>query len=317
VTVAPQRIVVLGGSGFVGRALCARLAAAGHDLVVPTRSRERARHLILLPTVDVVETDIHDPARLGALVRGADAVVNLVGILNPSGRDSFERAHQGLARGVVAACRAGGVPRLLHMSALNADPAGPSAYLKSKGEAEAIVAASPLAWTVFRPSVIFGEHDHFLNLFARLAHALPVLALPAVDAKFQPVWVGDVVTAFERALGLPDTAGKRYELCGPTVYTLRELVRFAAETSGAVRPIVPLSGALATLQAFVLEHLPGRLMSRDDLKSMTLDNVCGCPFPAILGIAPSSLEALAPAWLAPESKRDRYDAMRVRASVSR
>ena len=314
---ARQRIVVLGGSGFVGRALCARLAAAGHDLVVPTRSRERARHLILLPTVDVVETDIHDPVRLDALVRGADAVVNLVGILNPSGRDTFERAHQDLARGVVAACRAGGVPRLLHMSALNADPAGPSAYLKSKGEAEAIVVASPLAWTVFRPSVIFGEHDQFLNLFARLAHVLPVLALPAADAKFQPVWVGDVVAAFERSLGLLDTAGQRYELCGPTVYTLRELVRFAAETSGAVRPIVPLRGALATLQAFVLEHLPGRLMSRDDLKSMSRDNVCGCPFPAVLGIEPSSLEALAPAWLAPESRRDRYDAMRVRASVSR
>jgi NADH dehydrogenase len=174
-----------------------------------------------------------------------------------------------------------------------------------------------LAWTVFRPSVIFGEHDQFLNLFARLAHVLPVLALPAADAKFQPVWVGDVVAAFERSLGLLDTAGQRYELCGPTVYTLRELVRFAAETSGAVRPIVPLRGALATLQAFVLEHLPGRLMSRDDLKSMTLDNVCGCPFPAVLGIVPSSLEALAPAWLAPESRRDRYDAMRVRASVSR
>ncbi|HEY8243236.1 MAG TPA: complex I NDUFA9 subunit family protein [Casimicrobiaceae bacterium] len=314
---AGQRIVVLGGSGFVGSALCARLAAAGHDLVVPTRSRERARHLILLPTVDVVETDVHDPVRLGALVRGADAVVNLVGILNPSSRDTFERVHQELARSVVAACRAGGVPRLLHMSALNADPAGPSAYLKSKGEAEAIVTASPLAWTVFRPSVIFGRNDHFLTLFARLAHVLPVLALPAADAKFQPVWVGDVVTAFERSLALLDTARQRYELCGPKVYTLRELVRYAAETSGAVRPIVPLRGALATLQAFVLEHLPGRLMSRDDLKSMTRDNVCGCPIPAILGIEPSSLEALAPAWLAPEAQRDRYDAMRVRASVGR
>ena len=312
-----QRIVVLGGSGFVGSALCARLASTGHDLVVPTRSRERARHLILLPTVDVVETDIHDPARLNAVVRGADAVVNLVGILNPSGRDTFERVHLDLARNVLSACVAGGVPRLLHMSALNAHPDGPSAYLRSKGQAEAIVAASPLAWTVFRPSVIFGRNDHFLTLFARLAHALPVLALPGADAKFQPVWVGDVVSAFERALALLDTAGQRYELCGPKVYTLRELVRFAAETSGAVRPIVPLRGALASLQAFVLEHLPGRLMSRDDLKSMTIDNVCGCAFPALLGIEPSSLEALAPAWLAPEAQRDRYDAMRVRASVGR
>lgn len=313
--VASLRIVVLGGSGFVGSALAARLVAAGHEVVVPTRSRERARHLILLPTVDVVETDIHDPTRLAALVRGADAVVNLVGILNESGRDSFARVHVELARNAIAACRAGGVPRLLHMSALNADPAGPSRYLRSKGEAEALVAASPLAWTVYRPSVIFGEGDSFLSLFARLAHALPVIALPAADARFQPVWVGDVVSAFERSLARPETVGQRYDLCGPKVYTLRELVSYAAETSGAVRPIVPLTGALATLQAFVLERLPGKLMSRDDLASMTLDSVCGCPFPAVFGVEPASLEALAPTWLAPDAGRDRYDAMR--ASVGR
>lgn len=312
---SPGRIVVLGGSGFVGSALTARLAGAGHDVVVPTRSRERSRHLILLPTVDVVESDIHDPARLAALVRGADVVVNLVGILNPSGRDSFERVHVDLARNTIAACRAGGVSRLLHMSALNADPAGPSRYLRSKGEAENLVAASGLAWTVFRPSVIFGQGDSFLGLFARLAHALPVIALPGADARFQPVWVGDVVSAFERSLGRTETEGQRYDLCGPKVYTLRELVRYAAETSGAVRPIVPLTGALATLQAFVLEHLPGKLMSRDDLASMKLDNVCSCPFPPVFGLEPGSLEALAPTWLAPEAQRDRYDAMR--ASVGR
>jgi NADH dehydrogenase len=312
---AAARIVVLGGSGFVGSALAARLAGDGHDVVVPTRSRERSRHLILLPTVDVVETDVLDPAQLAAVVRGADAVVNLVGILNESGRDTFARVHVDLARSTIAACRAGGVPRLLHMSALNADPAGPSRYLRSKGEAENLVAASALAWTVFRPSVIFGQGDSFLTLFARLAQALPVIALPAAQTRFQPVWVGDVVSAFERSLGLPETAGKRYELCGPKVYTLRELVSYAAETSGAVRPIVPLTGALATMQAFVLEHLPGKLMSRDDLASMTRDSVCACPFPEVFGVEPASLEALAPGWLAPEALRDRYDAMR--ASVGR
>ncbi|MEO8485365.1 MAG: complex I NDUFA9 subunit family protein [Betaproteobacteria bacterium] len=304
------RIVVLGGSGFVGSALVARLVAAGHEVVVPTRSRERSRHLILLPTIDVVEADIHDPVRLHALVRGADAVVNLVGILNESGREPFARVHVELARNLVAACGAAGVPRLLQMSALNADPAGPSRYLASKGEAQAIVEASDLGWTVFRPSVIFGQGDHFLTLFARLAHALPVIALPAADAKFQPVWVGDVVTAFERALARPRTARQRYELCGPKVYTLREIVRYASETAGAVRPIVPLGGALAKLQAFVLEQLPGRLMSRDDLLSMTRDSVCECAFPAEFGLEPSSIEALAPHWLAPDALRDRYEAMR-------
>ena len=309
------RIVVLGGSGFVGRALCARLAAQSHDLVVPTRSRERSRHLILLPTVEVVEADIHDPAQLARLVRGADAVVNLVGILNESGRDTFERAHVELARNLVAACVAGGVPRLLHMSALNADPAGPSKYLRSKGEAEAIVAGSRLDWTAFRPSVIFGAGDSFLTLFARLARALPVIALAGADAKFQPVWVGDVVTAFERTLRRASAVHQRYELCGPKVYTLKELVRYVAETAGAVRPIVPVGGALATLQAFVLEHLPGKLMSRDNLASMSRDSVCGCPFPPELGIEPATLESLAPTFLAPQAMRDRYDA--IRASVGR
>ena len=314
-TVETSRVVVLGGSGFIGRALCARLAAAGHGLVVPTRSRERSRHLILLPTAEVVETDIHDRGALAAVVRGADAVINLVGILNESGRDTFARAHVDLARSVVEACGAAGVSRLLHMSSLNADPAGPSQYLRTKGEAEALVTASPLAWTVFRPSVIFGAGDSFLTLFARLARALPVLALAGADTKFQPVWVGDVVSAFERALGRPSTVRRRYELCGPKVYTLRELVGYVAETSGAVRPIIPLTGSLATMQAFVLEHLPGKLMSRDNLASMTRDSVCGCPFPAELGIEPATLEAVAPGFLAPEAMRDRYDAMR--ASVGR
>lgn len=307
---ASRRIVVLGGSGFVGSALVARLSAESEAVVVPVRRRERGRHLILLPTVDVVEADVHDPAALRDLLRGADAVVNLVGILNESGRESFARAHVDLARNVVAACRAAGVRRLLHMSALNADPSGPSRYLASKGEAEAAVAASGLAWTTFRPSVIFGPGDSFLSLFARLARALPVIALASPDARFQPVFVGDVVAAIARSLDLPATVGQRYDLCGPAVYTLRELVRYASETSGAARPIVPLRGALAWAQAFALEHLPGKLMSRDNLASMTKDNVCGCPFPPVFGIAPTALEAVAPSWLAPEAQRDRYDAMR-------
>ncbi len=307
---AGPRIVVLGGSGFVGRALVARLAADGASVSVPTRSRERSRSLILLPTVEVVEADIHDPATLAGVVRGADAVVNLVGILNEAGRDTFARVHVDLARNVVDACGKAGVTRLAHMSALNADPAGPSSYLASKGEAEAIVAASGLAWTIFRPSVIFGEGDSFLSLFARLAHALPVIALAAPDARFQPVWVGDVVAAFARSLELRATIRQRYDLCGPKVYTLRELVRWTSETAGAVRPIVPLRGGLATLQAFALEHLPGKLMSRDNLASMSKDSVCGCAFPDVFGVEPASLEAIGPTWLAPEASRGRYDAMR-------
>lgn len=307
---AAHRIVVLGGSGFIGRALAARLASDGASVIVPTRNRDRARPLFLLPTVDAVEADVHDPATLARLVTGADAVVNLVGILNESGADTFERAHVALARNVVAACGKAGVARLLHMSALNADPAGPSKYLATKGEAENAVAASALAWTIFRPSVVFGEGDSFLALFARLARWLPVIALAAPDARFQPVWVGDVASAFAHALDSRACVRQRYDLCGPKVYTLRELVRWTAETAGSVRPIVPLTGSLASMQAYVLEHLPGKLMSRDNLASMSKDNVCGCPFPGEFGVEPASLEAIGPSWLAPGALKSRYAELR-------
>jgi len=309
-TMAERAIVVLGGSGFVGRHIVAKLVAAGHRVTVPTRSRERARHLILLPTVNVIEADIHDAATLGRLTRGADAVVNLVGILNETGRETFAHAHVALAQSVVAACKSSGVRRLVHMSALNADPAGPSLYLRSKGEAEAAVAASGLAWTIFRPSVIFGRGDAFLNMFASLARLLPVIALAAPSARFQPVWIGDVAHCFVHAVGDDATIGQRYDLCGPKAYTLRELVAWTAETAGTVRPIIPLGPGLSRFQAFVLEHLPGKLMSRDNLASMTRDNVCDRPFPAIFGIEPAALEALAPDWLAPDRNRSRFDQFR-------
>jgi uncharacterized protein YbjT (DUF2867 family) len=307
---APQRVVVVGGSGFVGRHVVSRLAAAGHAVVVPTRRRESAKHLILLPTVEVVEADVYDREALGGLLTGANAVVNLVGILNESGRATFARSHVELVRTLTAACAAASVRRFLQMSALHADPAGPSQYQRSKGEAEAIVKASPLAWTIFRPSVIFGPEDSFLNLFAQLARMLPVVALASPDARFQPVYVGDVAHCMARALTDDATAGQSYDLCGPTAYTLRELVRYVGQVSGAERPIIPLGPKLSRLQATVLEMLPGTLMSRDNLASMTRDNVCNCAFPGVFGIAPTALEAIAPEYLAPAARHSPYDAYR-------
>ncbi len=307
---ALPQTVVLGGAGFVGRHIVARLVAAGHRVVVPTRRRESAKHLIMLPTVDVVEADIHDPRSLERLFADATAVVNLVGILNESGRNTFERAHVDLVRNTVAACHTAGVKRLLHMSALGADPAGPSRYLRTKGAAEAIVTASGLDWTMFRPSVIFGREDSFLNLFARLARALPVVVLGAPDAKFQPIYVEDVAHCFVQAVGDELTHHARYDLCGPTVYTLRELVRYVGEVAGAVRPIIGLSPGLSRLQATVLEHLPGKLMSRDNLLSTQTDNVCDCPFPAVFGLAPTALEVIAPQYLRPDAQRSPYDPYR-------
>jgi uncharacterized protein YbjT (DUF2867 family) len=303
-------VVVLGGSGFVGRHIVARLVSASHRVVVPTQSRERAKHLILLPTVDVVEADVHDEATLLRLTSGADAAINLVGILNEANRGDFDRVHVDLPRRLVAACRGSGVPRLLHMSALNADPEGPSRYLRSKGAAETIVAESGLDWTIFRPSVIFGREDSFLNMFAKLQRLLPVMALACSHARFQPVFVGDVAHAFAQAIDDDRTHAQRYALCGPEIYPLRDLVAYVGKLTGHERPILPLGPALSQLQARVLELLPGPLMSRDNLASMTQDSVCDCAFPEIFGIAPVALEAIAPEYLSPAATRSRYDKLR-------
>jgi len=305
-----RRIVVLGGSGFVGRHVVARLVAAGYRAVVPTRSRERAKHLVLLPTVEVVEASVHDPVTLERIVAGAGSVINLVGIINEMRRGDFDRTHVELTRKILSACRAVGVRRLMHMSALNADPRGPSRYLMTKGQAEDIVAASDLDWTIFRPSIIFGREDSFLNLFARLERLLPVMALACPDARFQPIWVVDVAEAFARALNDERTWGERYALCGPRVYTLHEIVAYVGRVSGHHRPIAPLGPALSRLQARMLEVLPGKLMTRDNIASMSLDNVCGGEYPALLGGPPTALEAIAPSYLSPVVARSRYSRFR-------
>ncbi|MEP7180925.1 MAG: complex I NDUFA9 subunit family protein [Betaproteobacteria bacterium] len=305
-----RTVLVVGGSGFVGRAIVGRLAAAGHRVVVPTRRRNNARELLLLPTVDVVEADVHDPAAFARLAGGTDAVVNLVGILNESRGETFEAVHLELTRHVIAACASAGVRRLIQMSALNADPAGPSRYQRTKGEAEALILASGLDWTIFQPSVIFGRDDSFLNLFARLLRLLPVMALAGADVKFQPVYVGDVADCFVRALDQDAAIGRMYPLCGPKIYTLRELVRYVGEVTGDERPIVALGRGLGKLQALALEMLPGKLMSRDNLASMEVDSVCGCEFPALFGVTPTALEAVAPEYLSPAAAKSRYDGYR-------
>lgn len=304
------QILVLGGSGFVGRHLVGRLVTEGWRVVVPTRQRERAKHLILLPTVDVLEADVHDPLALAQLVGGSTAAINLIGILNESRRGDFERVHVELPHKLVDACVTARVGRLLHMSALKAGRDGPSRYLRSKGEAEALIARSSLAWTVFRPSVIFGREDAFLNLFARIERLLPVVALACAQARFQPVYVGDVADAFVRALSDDRTHRQHYSLCGPKVYTLRELVAYVGELTGYRRPILPLGAALGTLQAGLLERLPGKLMSRDNLASMRVDSVCEDGFPTLFGLHPTALEAVAPEYLTPAARRDRMWGLR-------
>jgi NADH dehydrogenase len=308
-----ENVCILGGSGFVGRATAERLCAQGRRVKVLTRDRQLARHLIVLPTIEVVAADVHDPAQLARHFEGMDAVVNLVAILHEKRAQGFQSVHVDLPRKVIEACALAGVRRFVHMSALGADPAGPSRYLRSKGEGEQVVRKSPLAWTILRPSVIFGANDTFLNLFASLARALPVLALARPGARFQPIWVEDVVRVLATCLDDPATIGQSYNLCGPRAYTLDELVGYVITLTGRRRLVLALPDWAASLQAFVLEHLPGPIMTRDNLLSMSVDNVCGGPFPEAFGFHPSALEAVVPEYLAESNLKGRYRNHRYRA----
>ena len=310
---ATSTICVLGGSGFVGRHVCAALAARGLRLRVPTRDRDRAKHLTMLPTVDLLAADVHDPATLSRLLQGCDAVINLVGVLHGGrGNASFAAGHLALAKKLVAACRDTGVRRLLHMSSLNAAPGAPSEYLRTKGEAEAVVRESGLDYTLFRPSIVFGREDNFLNLFAQMLKQFPLLIVPSAAARFQPVFVGDVARVFADALQQLDSIGQSYDLCGPKAYTMLELAQFVARTTGHDRLIVGADELLTNIMAVAMECLPGKLMSLDNVRSMTVDSVCsgGCTLP--FGIAAASVEATAPAWLGSHSPRGRYALFRDR-----
>lgn len=315
-----KKILLLGGTGFVGTVIANRLAERGVEITVPSRRRERGKGIILLPSVTLVEADVHDEATLVELMRGHDAVINLVGILHsrdvkfPYSQD-FAHVHVDLPKKIVAACQAAGVRRLLHMSALKADPGAPSEYLASKAEGERIVLAAqgPLDVTVFRPSVIFGAGDSFLSMFAKLLGFAPVLPLGHGRARFQPVWVGDVADAFIAAIGNTATFGQAYDLCGPRVYTLRELVEYTAEQTGRRARIIPLNDTLAYVQAGILWLAPKPLLSPDNLRSMQVDSVCDAGCRVFPGWQPRALEAVAPSYIANRVPRRRLDAFRIRA----
>lgn len=290
-------VLVIGGTGFIGRHLVAKLEAAGYHVRVPTRNLSQGQALLPLPHVEVIAANVHDTLTLAKLIDGADAVINLVGILHdrrgvPYG-PGFAQNHVALPQQIVSTCERLGVHRLLQMSALGADPFGPSMYQRSKGDGEAAVARSTLDWTIFRPSVVFGPDDHFINLFAQLQRFAPFVPLACAHARFQPVYVGDVAQAFVDALANPATHHRRYDLGGPQILTLAELVRFAGAASGHPRPVLPLPDWVGRLQAMLFECLPGTPpITRDNLDSMSVDNVVAQPPGAELNWDPVSLHAV-------------------------
>jgi len=317
-----KKVLLIGGSGFVGGWVANRLSERGIRVIIPTRHRDHSKQVILLPTVYTVEADVHDPKQLAELMTGVDAVINLVGILHdgdssqPYGK-RFAAAHVDLPKKILAAMQQAGVRRLVQVSALKAATDAPSGYLRSKAAGEALLRAAVDQFdiTVLRPSVIFGPGDAFLNTFATLLKLFPVLPLACGGARFQPVYVGDVADVLAASLTDRVTFGQTYELAGPTVYTLRQLVDYTAKLVGKKRLIIDLPEALAKLQASVLGLLPKPPISPDNLRSMQVDNVSdgAHDYP---GWNPQRLEAVAPAYLAAIRLRQRLDGYRCRAGRS-
>ena len=304
-------VLVLGGTGFVGRHVCEKLQRAGWRITVPTRHAINARHIQHLPGLTVVEASVHDEAALAKLLQGHQAVVNLVAILHGS-EAAFERTHVRLPTLLARACETTGVRRVIHVSALGVSTDSPSRYQRSKARGEQVLRGSGLDLTVLRPSVIFGAGDRFLNLFAQLQSVFPVVPLAGATARFQPVWVEDVARAVIACLQ-SDTAGKTYDCVGPDVMTLADLVRAAGRYGSQQRPIVPLPLALGRLQARLMEMAPGEpLMSRDNLDAMSVDNVTTGEWPDLtaLGILASGIDAVAPTYLSGQPARSRLLAIR-------
>ena len=315
-----DNILILGGSGFLGRALAAKLVersgGAGGRVIVPTHRQRFGRFIQSLPTVEMVQADVHDERQLAQLVSRCDAVVNLIAILHGD-EAAFRQVHVELPAKIAAACTSAGVRRLVHISAIGAAANAPSMYLRSKAGGEAALQSAGLDLTVLRPSVMFGNEDRFMNQFAKLQRFLPVMPLAGAFARFQPVWVDDVATAIVHCIDRSDTIGQTFECTGPEVYTLAEMVKLAGRWSGNERPILPLTDGFGHLQAATLELFSSNPpLSRDNLDSMRVPSVAGGHLPGLasLGIQPAALETVAPQYLrASFTGRGRLNAYRATA----
>ncbi len=294
-----KKILILGGTGFVGRHICEKLVRLGWQVTVPSRQPSEARSLQMLPRVELVQGNVHDLATLTRLLPGHDAVVNLVAILHGN-EAAFEKAHVTLPRSLVQACQTTGLKRVVHISALGASAQGKAMYQRSKAAGEAVLQGGGLNLTMLRPSVIFGAEDKFLNLFAQLQRVFPVMPLAGGSARLQPVWVEDIADAVVHCLKNDSGLSPIYEGCGPEVFTLKQLVQLAGTLSGCPRPVINLPMTLGRLQALAMELAPGQpLMSRDNLDALATDNVASGTLPGLadLGITAAPLISIARGYL--------------------
>ncbi len=303
------RYLVLGGSGFIGSRLLAALAPSGCRITVLSRNREKGRAINLLPNVRSFSADVYDRAVLEKHLAGQDAVVNLVGILNETGRATFTHAHVDLTATLIAACRQVGVRRIHQMSSLNAGNRA-SKYLKTRGEAEAQVRNSGMEWTIYRPSVVYGEDDGLVFRFLKLLKMAPALPLAQPHAKIAPVFVGDVAEALARGMADRRSIGKIFELYGPDSLELIRIVRMVRDAAGLRRPVFPLPAPLGRLQAALAEMIPGKPFSRDNYDSLGVDAVGSRDGLAELGIAPRRFSAMLPMLLGDYARAYRFDIAR-------
>ncbi len=311
-----HKICLLGGTGFVGRHLANSLMKIGWHVRIPTQQRERHRDLLMYSNLELIPANIHDQEQLNNLIADCEIVINTVGILNETSKDGsgFNKVHTELPQKIVTACQTNNVRHLLHISAINADSAkAPSNYLRTKGIGESTVHDSDLNVTSFRPSVIFGKDDSFLNKFATLLRVpSPIFMLPSAHAKMAPIWIDDVVAAMLQTVGKSKHYGKSYSLCGPTVYTLQELVTYTAELLGVKRFIIPLGDSISHKIAQVMDFIPGKPYSVDNYQSATLENSCkDNNHLELLGITPHSLEEIIPQYfIAAKTQRESYSDFR-------
>jgi NADH dehydrogenase len=304
-----NKVVILGGTGFIGAQLATKLSPKSKKIIIPTRNTESNLGLKMIPNLEIVRTDIKDERSINLLLEDADLVINTVGILNEINEDnSFDKIHYQLPKKVSNSIKKNKVKRFMHISSLNADPKSIGKYLKSKGKAEDFLISETSSFcnlTIFRPSIVFGESDSFFNKFASLLKFLPIFPLACPNAKFMPVYVEDLTDFMISTINNIDSYGKKIDVTGPGEYTFRELIDHTLAALKIRRVIIPLNSFLSRLQASVFEKLPGKLFTMDNYQSLQIDS---CSDEGFKGS--SSLEDIIPQYLNIKTKQERFEKLR-------